>query len=499
MKKYIFNRILRSLVSLFLVTTLMYTIIFTLVPRKLIFKQDTNYNKMSGEADKKANYENTVFEKMGYINYLDSKELQKAASALDSSVTTEVNSTNEKIYVDYIASKGSGWELHQLPNSKRFYATREIPIYERVVKFYTNLIKIDHPWRIKDKTNPDLERYVRIENDPSIGWAVVGSGTEHKYLVYANSQFPFIHQNIVTLDLGLSYPTFSNIAVTHVISDGQGQKEMRELTLPSGQTKSTTIDIYTRTYKSPSKLDRQEIANFGKGDSYANVRYTRKDPSMLASSAIIGLISLVITYAIGLPWGSYMARFKDKTFDKGSTYFLTFLMAFPSIALLYILRYLLSKVGFPDVFPILGAESALSYLGPAIVLASYGIPGLAIWFRRYLIDQQLSDYVRFARAKGLTEREISNKHIFKNAMVSIVPGIPGAVLSVIVGATLTEKVFAFPGMGKMLIDGISAANNNMVIGLTFIFSALGIVAILLGDILMTMVDPRIKLTNGGGK
>lgn len=499
MKKYIFNRILRSLVSLFLVTTCMYAVIFTMVPRKLIFKQDTNYNKMTGEPDKKTNYENTVLEKMGYIGYLNSKELQKAASTLDSSVTVKPTKANEKIYVDYITSIGSGWELKQMPNSKTFYATREIPIYERVMSFFSNLVKIDHPWRIKDKSNPDLERYIRIENDPAIGWAVVGSGTEHKYLLYANSQFPFIHQNFVSLDLGLSYPTFANIPVTQVISEGQGQKEMKEVTFPTGKTKMSAVDIYSRTYKSPSKLDNQDIANFGEGDAYTRVQTVRKDPSMLVSSAIIGIFSLVINYAIALPLGSYMARFKDTWFDKGSTFAMTFLMAFPSIALLYIVRFLLSLVGIPEMFPIYGAENILSYVGPTIILAIYGIPGLAIWFRRYLIDQQLSDYVRFARAKGLSEKEISNAHIFKNAMVSIVPSIPGSILFVIVGATLTEKVFAFPGMGKMLIDGITAANNNMVIGLGFIFSALGIIAILLGDVLMTIVDPRIKLTNGGGK
>ena len=82
-----------------------------------------------------------------------------------------------------------------------------------------------------------------------------------------------------------------------------------------------------------------------------------------------------------------------------------------------------------------------------------------------MIDLQSQDFVRFARAKGLSEKEISNKHIFKNAMVPLVSGIPGAVIGVIGGATLTETVFAFPGMGKMLIDSVKASNNSMVVGL----------------------------------
>ena len=116
-----------------------------------------------------------------------------------------------------------------------------------------------------------------------------------------------------------------------------------------------------------------------------------------------------------------------------------------------------------------------------------------------MIDLQSQDFVRFARAKGLSEKEISNKHIFKNAMVPLVSGIPGAVIGVIQGATLTETVFAFPGMGKMLIDSVKASNNSMVVGLVFIFTGLSVFALLLGDILMTMLDPRIKLTTKGGK
>ena len=87
MKKYIFMRILRSIVSIFLVTTLTYTIIYTMVPRRLIFKQDPNYNKIATTEDKKTNYENTVYERMGYIDYYDTKELQEKAKKENKSVT----------------------------------------------------------------------------------------------------------------------------------------------------------------------------------------------------------------------------------------------------------------------------------------------------------------------------------------------------------------------------------------------------------------------------
>ena len=64
------------------------------------------------------------------------------------------------------------------------------------------LLDIDHTNKIQDPENPNLERYLRFENDPAIGWSLVGSGTKHKYLLYFNSQFPFVHQNFVNLNLG---------------------------------------------------------------------------------------------------------------------------------------------------------------------------------------------------------------------------------------------------------------------------------------------------------
>ena len=84
-------------------------------------------------------------------------------------------------------------------------------------------------------------------------------------------------------------------------------------------------------------------------------------------------------------------------------------------------------------------------------------------------------------------------------MVPLVSSIPASIVGVIAGATLTETVFAFPGMGKMLIDSVKASNNSMVVGLVLIFTCLSIFALLVGDILMTMLDPRIKLTSKGGK
>ena len=388
--------------------------------------------------------------------------------------------------------------MHQFKESKQFYATRDVPVLERVFGFYKHLFEFDNTGWVKDKTNPNLKRYIRIENDPAIGWSVVGSGTKHKYLLYFNGQFPFVHQNFVNLNLGDSYPTYANTPVLQVITQGQGQTKTSEVQFPTGK-KTSSVNIYSRTYKSPSQADAREVANYGKDDPYTATESNYQYPSMITSSAITGLIGLAISYAIAIPLGSAMARYKNTWIDSFSTGALTFLLALPTIALVYIIRLIGSSIGFPDSFPILGAGDWRSYVLPAVILGLLGAPGLAIWIRRYMIDLQSQDFVRFARAKGLSEKEISNKHIFKNAMVPLVSGIPGSIIGVIGGATLTETVFAFPGMGKMLIDSVKASNNNMVVGLVFIFTSVSIFSYLIGDIWMTIIDPRIKLTEKGGK
>ena len=150
MKKYILLRTLRSLLSIFVVTALTYTIIYTMVPRRLIFRQDPNYNKIAKTADSKANYENTIYERMGYIDYYDTKELQEKASSLDKSVTTKPTKENKAIYQKYVDSLGHGWRLHQFKQSKQFYATRDVPVLERVFGFYTHLFEFDNTgWVIK--------------------------------------------------------------------------------------------------------------------------------------------------------------------------------------------------------------------------------------------------------------------------------------------------------------------------------------------------------------
>jgi oligopeptide transport system permease protein len=112
-----------------------------------------------------------------------------------------------------------------------------------------------------------------------------------------------------------------------------------------------------------------------------------------------------------------------------------------------------------------------------------------------MIDQMNSDYVKFARSGGLSEGEIFSKHILKNAAIPIIHGIPGAVLGALVGAFITERVYVVPGIGGLLINAIGAYDNAVIVGVTLFYAAISVLSMILGDLLMSLVDPRISFTS----
>ena len=134
------------------------------------------------------------------------------------------------------------------------------------------------------------------------------------------------------------------------------------------------------------------------------------------------------------------------------------------------------------------------YVLPIVSLALPSIANLMKWIRRYMIDQMNSDYVKFARSGGLTEGEIFTRHILKNAASPIIQGIPAAVLGALTGAIITERVYVVPGIGNLLTEAINKYDNGVIVGGTLFYAILTVTSLILGDVLMAMVDPRISFS-----
>ena len=135
------------------------------------------------------------------------------------------------------------------------------------------------------------------------------------------------------------------------------------------------------------------------------------------------------------------------------------------------------------------------YVLPVVSLSLPSIASLMKWLRRYMIDQMNSDYVKFARSGGLSESEIFSKHILKNAIIPIVHGIPGSILGALTGAIITERVYVVPGAGNLLTQAINKYDNSVIVGVTLYYAILSVTSLILGDILMSMVDPRISFSS----
>ena len=221
---------------------------------------------------------------------------------------------------------------------------------------------------------------------------------------------------------------------------------------------------------------------------------------MIGTSFLMGIFAMLLAYGLGLPFGLLMARRKDKLADKLGMVYIIFIIAVPSLAYIYLFRYLMtSAFDLPTVFTTYGPGDLRSWVLPVISLSLPSIAGLMLWTRRYVVDQMNSDYVKFAKAKGLNQGEIFRGHIFKNAIIPIAHGIPASLAGCITGAIITEAIYSVGGMGKMLPSAINQYNNVMIIALAFMFSTVSVLSVLAGDILITKVDPRISLSEKAGR
>jgi oligopeptide transport system permease protein len=203
-----------------------------------------------------------------------------------------------------------------------------------------------------------------------------------------------------------------------------------------------------------------------------------------------GLASVSASLFLGLAMGVHMARHKGRFWDKVWTTYVVFLSAVPlAVYLLFVQLYASDLLKLPILFD---KHTPLSWILPAVSMALGSIAGNALWMRRYMVDELNKDYIKLAKAKGMSSSAIMVKHVLRNAYTPMAQYLPMAVLATIGGSIYVESLYSIPGMGGLLVDVIQRQDNPMVQALVLIFSSVGILGLFLGDILMGLVDPRIK-------
>lgn len=211
----------------------------------------------------------------------------------------------------------------------------------------------------------------------------------------------------------------------------------------------------------------------------------------------LGLIALGISLVIGVSLGVLQARFKDGLFDHIGTAYTVFVNAVPSLVSFSLILVFGSRVlGLPSMYST--RKVMMSSILPIACLSIGSIAGYMLWIRRYMVDELNKDYIRLARLKGLSTQQVMFRHVLKNAFVPMVQQLPVSILLTVGGSLLVERFFSVPGMGPLLTDAIGRYDTNVVQAVVMLYAALGIIGLFLGDFLMTLIDPRIRLTAKGG-
>ena len=166
----------------------------------------------------------------------------------------------------------------------------------------------------------------------------------------------------------------------------------------------------------------------------------------------------------------------------------------PSIIIHFFIQVFLSRWFYlPMLFYM---DQPVSWILPVVSMSIGSIAGYATWLRRYVVDEENKDYIKFATVKGLPKRFIMWRHIFRNAIVPIAINIPSDFLLMLSGSLVIESMYAIPGTGGLLIKSITAMDNPLVQILVLLYGALSVLGVFLGDIVVSFVDPRIKLVGG---
>ncbi|MBQ4090346.1 MAG: ABC transporter permease [Clostridia bacterium] len=213
-------------------------------------------------------------------------------------------------------------------------------------------------------------------------------------------------------------------------------------------------------------------------------------------SFAIGAMSMALAMLLGIPLGAAMARSKGRFWDKFGTLFIVIINAVPS-AVYYILIQMYATDLF-DIPMLFERGNYVTWILPVFSMSLGNIAYYAMWLRRYMLDEMNKDYVKLARAKGVSTKKLTMRHVFRNAFVPMVQYIPTSLLYTIGGSIYIESLYSVPGMGGLLVDVIGRQDNPMVQAIVMIYCIIGVIGLLLGDLLMGVVDPRIKFAKKEG-
>lgn len=225
--------------------------------------------------------------------------------------------------------------------------------------------------------------------------------------------------------------------------------------------------------------------------------------SRIWNSLILNLISLVFITVISFALGVYFSSKAGTKIDTGVTFFALFFHAFPGILLLILFQLFASVSG---LFPVTAFPSFQFSDAPFKWIFSYshhiflpllasllgGIGGSLRMIRATMLDQMGMPYILALRSRGICERRVYLNHAFKNTLNPYITGSANLLASLFSGSLVLEIIFAYPGIGRLMYEAVLQQDINLVLANSMFVSALELLGMLVSDILLALVDPRIR-------
>lgn len=212
------------------------------------------------------------------------------------------------------------------------------------------------------------------------------------------------------------------------------------------------------------------------------------------TSAKVGAIAVVVSVIIGVYLGMMAALRHRKLIDNSAMFLAVIGISVPNFVIGSMIQYFLA-VKLP-IFHVAGLEGPLDYVLPTIALSTLPIAFIARLTRSTMLEVLTSDYIRTAKAKGLTPRAILWQHGLRNGILPVVTYLGPMTANIITGSVVVEQIFGLPGLGAYFVDSVMNRDYTLIMGITIFYAVILMGARFVTDILYIFVDPRIKLSGG---
>ncbi len=209
------------------------------------------------------------------------------------------------------------------------------------------------------------------------------------------------------------------------------------------------------------------------------------------TSAIIGGLATLLIIIVGVPIGIISALKQNSTVDYIVMFAATIGVTVPSFVIATVIIYFFAgQLGW---IPTFGNSKPLWWIGPTIAVSGYSISFVSRLPRSSMLEVLRQDYVRTARANGISEYKVIFKHAFKNALIPVITYVGPMIAAIMTGSFVVERIFALPGMGGYFVESVTNRDYTVTIGMTVFYSVFYIIMVMFVDIAYSFIDPRIKM------